>query len=54
MCSDLELDNPVENLPNLKKFIERFEALPQIAAFIVKDKHIMRPWNGPSAPWGGN
>jgi len=54
ICSDLELNNPVETLPNLKKFIERFEALPQIAAFMKKDKYLAKPWNGPNAKWGGN
>jgi len=52
-CSELEMDNPVENLPNLKKFIERFEALPQIAAFMKKDKYMTKPWNAPFAQWGG-
>jgi len=48
------LDDPVENLPNLKKYLERFEALPQIAAHMAKIEYIGRPYNGPSAIYGGD
>ena len=39
-------------VPNLKKFVERVKALPQIASYLKTAPNV--PFNGPMAKWGGS
>jgi len=41
----------LKEFPALHKYIERFEHLPEIAAYMKSDKFIERPCNNPSAAW---
>ena len=43
----------LDDYPNLKEFISRFEALPAISAYLESSDYISYPWNGPAAAWGG-
>ena len=38
-----------EEFPKLKAYLERFEALPAIQAYMRTDKYVAKPFNGPSA-----
>jgi len=42
----------LERVPNLKKYVERVEALPQIASYLKTAPKV--PLNGPMAKWGGS
>nr|VZI54812.1 unnamed protein product [Spirometra erinaceieuropaei] len=39
--------------PNLKQYIERFEALPKIKEYMASERFISWPLNGWSASFGG-
>jgi glutathione S-transferase len=43
----------LQDVPNLVAFIERFEALPRIKAYINSDKYLYYPLNNKMAAWGG-
>ncbi|KAG1672169.1 Glutathione S-transferase Mu 2 [Nymphon striatum] len=42
-----------DDLKNLKDYMTRFEALPNIAKFMSSNRFIGYPINGPMATWGG-
>ncbi|KAL5516290.1 hypothetical protein EMCRGX_G001578 [Ephydatia muelleri] len=43
----------LDDYPNLKEYISRFESLPAISAYLKSSDYIAYPWYGPVAAWGG-
>jgi len=43
----------LDDFANLREFVERFENLPKIAAYLKSDKYLKWPLNGAMAQWGG-
>lgn len=39
--------------PNLQKYVERIEQLPNVSKYMKSDKFLKWPVNGPMAAWGG-
>jgi glutathione S-transferase len=42
----------LDDVPNLKDFLDRFEALPQIKSYMESPKFMKAPLNGPMAAFG--
>jgi len=41
----------LDDAPHVKAFLERFEALPRIAAYLKSDRYLKKPCNNPQAGW---
>ena len=43
----------LDSVPNLQKYVERLEALPNVSKYMKSSKFLKWPINGPMAKWGG-